>query len=160
MGKRSMPATAVVDPGRHLLSIAHLGAGQVIQVDTATDHVVRVVTLDETTGAELGRAPTGDCPDGLAYDAGSASHAATGAATAARSQPGVAPSPCSPSVTGTFECSDASPSPTVRRWSPSTLAVTAATSRSPPALTASPNFSSVSGNRPESQADRPSASGG
>jgi len=89
---------ASLDPARH---IAHLGASELIEVDTATNHVVRVVdhldgvhgllvvpalhrvfasatdanqvvTLDEDTGAVLGRAPTGDFPDGLAYQPGPA----------------------------------------------------------------------------------------
>src|SRR5947209_9847638 len=88
---------ASLDPDRGLLFIAHLGASQVIEVDTHAGRVVRVidgidnvhgvlvvparhrvyatatganrmVTLDEDTGRELARAPTGDYPDGLAYD--------------------------------------------------------------------------------------------
>lgn len=88
---------ASLDPAEHLLFIAHLGASELIEVDTATNRVVRVVhhldgvhgvlvvpalhrvfatatntnqvvTLDEDTGAVLGRAPTGDYPDGLAYE--------------------------------------------------------------------------------------------
>ena len=89
---------ASLDPSRHLLFIAHLGASEVIEVDTATKRVVRVVghldgvhgvlvvpalhrvfatatntneviTLDEDTGSVIGRAPTGAYPDGLAYEA-------------------------------------------------------------------------------------------
>ncbi|GHE00855.1 hypothetical protein GCM10010339_17570 [Streptomyces alanosinicus] len=88
---------ASLDPGRGLLFIAHLGAGEVIEVDVRTNHVVRVIgdlpgvhgvlvvpalhrvyatasdanqvaTIDETTGSVLHRSPTGDTPDGLAYD--------------------------------------------------------------------------------------------
>jgi hypothetical protein len=88
---------ASLDPGRGLLFLAHLGAGEIIEVDIRAGAVVRVirgidnvhgvlvvperhrlyatatgadqlVTLDEDTGADLGRAPTGDYPDGLAYD--------------------------------------------------------------------------------------------
>lgn len=86
-----------LDAQRGLLFIAHLGASEVIEVDVHANQVVRtipnisqvhgvlvvgslnrvyatatgadqVVALDETTGAELGRAPTGQYPDGLAYD--------------------------------------------------------------------------------------------
>jgi DNA-binding beta-propeller fold protein YncE len=88
---------ASLDAGRGLLFIAHLGASQVIEVDVHAHRVVRTITnlsqvhgvlvvpehhrlyatttgsnqmvaLDEDTGAELGRAPTGNYPDGLAYD--------------------------------------------------------------------------------------------
>ncbi|HEY6798056.1 MAG TPA: YncE family protein, partial [Kineosporiaceae bacterium] len=88
---------ASLDPGRHLLFVAHLGAGQIVEIDVSTRQVVRVIdhvpgvhgvlvvpalnrvyatatdadqvlTLDETTGAVLAHAPTGDYPDGLAYD--------------------------------------------------------------------------------------------
>jgi DNA-binding beta-propeller fold protein YncE len=88
---------ASLDPDRGLLFIAHLGASQVIEVDTRANRVVRVidgiddvhgvlvvparhrvyatasganrmVTIDEDTGAQLATAPTGDYPDGLAYD--------------------------------------------------------------------------------------------
>nr|WTB35147.1 YncE family protein [Streptomyces sp. NBC_00830] len=88
---------ASLDSDRGLLFIAHLGASQVIEVDVHTDRVVRVidglpgvhgvlvvpalhrvyatatdanevVALDEATGAVLHRSPTGDYPDGLAYD--------------------------------------------------------------------------------------------
>ena len=86
-----------LDPGRSLLFIAHMGAGQVIEVDVRAGRVVRtirglddvhgvivvprlhrvyatatgtdeLVALDEDTGRELGRAPTGAYPDGLAYN--------------------------------------------------------------------------------------------
>lgn len=88
---------ASLDSGRGLLFIAHLGASQVIEVDTHADKVVRTVydlpgvhgvlvvpalhrvyatasdanqvaAIDETTGKVLHRSPTGDTPDGLAYD--------------------------------------------------------------------------------------------
>lgn len=88
---------ASLDEHRGLLFIAHLGASEVIEVDVHANQVVRtipnlsqvhgvlvvpalnrvyatataanqVVALDEMTGAELGRAPTGEYPDGLAYD--------------------------------------------------------------------------------------------
>lgn len=88
---------ASLDTDRGLLFIAHLGASQVIEVDVRADRVVRtinglpgvhgvlvvpsrhtvyatatdahqVVALDETTGSVLHRSPTGDYPDGLAYD--------------------------------------------------------------------------------------------
>ncbi|EST35081.1 YncE family protein [Streptomyces roseochromogenus] len=88
---------ASLDPGRGLLFIAHLGASQVIEVDTHADKVVRtiydlpgvhgvlvvpalhrvyatasdanqVAAIDETTGKVLHRSPTGGTPDGLAYD--------------------------------------------------------------------------------------------
>jgi DNA-binding beta-propeller fold protein YncE len=88
---------ASLDAGRGLLFIAHLGASQVIEVDVRAHRVVRtinhlsqvhgvlvvperhrvyatatgtnqMVALDEDTGVELGRALTGNYPDGLAYD--------------------------------------------------------------------------------------------
>jgi DNA-binding beta-propeller fold protein YncE len=89
---------ASLDPGRGLLFIAHLGASDVIEVDIRAGRVLRtipnlsgvhgvlvvpalhrvyasatsghnmMVTLDEDTGAVLNHAPTGDYPDGLAYD--------------------------------------------------------------------------------------------
>jgi hypothetical protein len=88
---------ASLDPGRGLLFIAHLGAGQVIEADIRTRRIVRVITglpdvhgvlvvpalhrvyatatgantmtiLDEDTGRVLARTPTGAYPDGLAYD--------------------------------------------------------------------------------------------
>jgi DNA-binding beta-propeller fold protein YncE len=89
---------ASLDSGRGLLFIAHLGAGEVIEVDVHANTVVRtipniaqvhgvlvvpelhrvyatatgdnhMVVLDEDTGTVLNRAPTGQYPDGLAYDA-------------------------------------------------------------------------------------------
>jgi DNA-binding beta-propeller fold protein YncE len=88
---------ASLDPQRGLLFIAHLGAGQVIEVDIHAGRVVRtignlpgvhgvivvpdlhrvfatatgtneLVILDEDTGTPLARGPTGAYPDGLAYD--------------------------------------------------------------------------------------------
>ena len=88
---------ASLDEQRGVLFIAHLGASEVVEVDVHANQVVRtipniaqvhgvlvvptsnrvyatatganqVVAFDETTGAELGRAPTGQYPDGLAYD--------------------------------------------------------------------------------------------
>jgi DNA-binding beta-propeller fold protein YncE len=88
---------ASLDEQRGLLFIAHLGASEVVEVDVHANKVVRtipnlsqvhgvlvvgplnrvyatatganqVVAIDETTGAEVGRAPTGQYPDGLAYD--------------------------------------------------------------------------------------------
>jgi len=88
---------ADVDPGRHLLVVAHLGDSTVVALDVATRAVVwqahgiasvhgvravpslglvfatatgtnEVVALDEATGAEQRRAPTGPGPDGVAYD--------------------------------------------------------------------------------------------
>jgi len=88
---------ASLDAGRGLLFIAHLGAGQVIEVDIHTQKVVRtipnlpgvhgvlvlpdarrvyatatdanqMVILDEDTGTVLARGLTGAYPDGLAYD--------------------------------------------------------------------------------------------
>ncbi len=88
---------ASLDPERGLLFVAHLGASQVIEIDIRANRVVRVidgvdqahgvlvvtqrhrvyatatgtnhlVILNEDTGARLGQAPTGDYPDGLAYD--------------------------------------------------------------------------------------------
>jgi DNA-binding beta-propeller fold protein YncE len=88
---------ASIDSARGLLFIAHLGAGEVIEVDLHANTVVRtipnlpqvhgvlvvpdlhrlfatatgenqMVTVDEDTGAVLNRAPTGEYPDGLAYD--------------------------------------------------------------------------------------------
>jgi DNA-binding beta-propeller fold protein YncE len=86
-----------LDPERGLLFIAHLGAGEVVEVDIHTRQVVRtipnlpqahevlvvpelsrvyvtatgqnrLVILDEDTGAVIGQADTGDYPDGIAYD--------------------------------------------------------------------------------------------
>jgi DNA-binding beta-propeller fold protein YncE len=88
---------ASLDSGRGVLFIAHLGASEVIEVDLAAHRVVRtipnlsqvhgvlvvpmlhrvyasatgenrMVTLDEDTATVSGSAPTGDYPDGLAYD--------------------------------------------------------------------------------------------
>ncbi len=88
---------ASLDAERGLLFIAHLGASEVIEVDVHAHQVVRtfkglsqvhgvlvvpqrhqvyatatgsneMVTLDEDIGVELGRAHTGEYPDGLAYD--------------------------------------------------------------------------------------------
>lgn len=88
---------ASVDSVRGLLFLAHLGAGEVIEVDVRANTVVRtigdlaqvhgvlvvpalhrvfatatgddrMVSLDEDTGAVLYRTQTGDYPDGLAYD--------------------------------------------------------------------------------------------
>ncbi len=89
---------ASIDSGAHRLFLAHLGASELLTVDTATNQVVRrtpglaeihgvlvvpaqrrvyatatgtnqLVALDETSGAELWRAPTGSYPDGIAYAA-------------------------------------------------------------------------------------------
>jgi DNA-binding beta-propeller fold protein YncE len=86
-----------LDPGRGLLFIAHLGDSQVIETDIRARRVIRVITglpdvhgvlvvpalhrvyatatgdnqmaaIDEDTGRILHRTPTGDYPDGLAYD--------------------------------------------------------------------------------------------
>jgi DNA-binding beta-propeller fold protein YncE len=88
---------ASLDDQRGLLFIAHLGASEVVEVDVRANQVVRtipnisqvhgvlvvgplnrvyatatgadqVVAIDETTGIEIGRTPTGRYPDGLAYD--------------------------------------------------------------------------------------------
>jgi len=88
---------ASLDQARGLLFIAHLGASEVVEVDLRAQRVVRtipnlpgvhgtlvvpalhrvyatatgantMVMLDEDTGAVVGRAATGDYPDGLAYD--------------------------------------------------------------------------------------------
>jgi DNA-binding beta-propeller fold protein YncE len=88
---------ASLDEQCGILFIAHLGASEVVEVDVHANQVVRtvpnisqahgvlvvgplnrvyatatganqVVALDETTGAEIGRASTGQYPDGLAYD--------------------------------------------------------------------------------------------
>ena len=88
---------ASLDPGRGLLFIAHLGAGEVIEVSVRTGRVVRVIkalsdvhgvlvvpqlhrvyatatgdnavaAIDEDTGQILTRTATGAYPDGLAYD--------------------------------------------------------------------------------------------
>ena len=88
---------ASLDARRGLLFIAHLGASEVIEVNIHTGHIVRTIaglpdvhgvlvvpqlrrvyatatgsnamaTVDEDTGQVLTRTPTGDYPDGLAYD--------------------------------------------------------------------------------------------
>ena len=88
---------ASLDAGRGLLFIAHLGASEVIETDVRTGRVLRtigglsgvhgvlvvpglhrvyatatsdnaMVILDEDTGRVLSRTPTGEYPDGLAYD--------------------------------------------------------------------------------------------
>ena len=88
---------ASLDSERGLLFIAHLGASEVIEVDVHANRVVRTIpnlaqvhgvlvvpelhrvyatatgdnhmaVVDEDTGAVLNRAPTGQYPDGLAYD--------------------------------------------------------------------------------------------
>ena len=90
---------ASLDPGRGLLFVAHLGASQVIEINVRTDQVVgtvggisqvhgvlvvpalhrvyatatgtnTVVRIDEDTGQIMGQSPTGQYPDGLAYDPG------------------------------------------------------------------------------------------
>ncbi|PPJ34397.1 hypothetical protein C5E45_01175 [Nocardia nova] len=86
-----------LDAARGLLFVAHMGAGEVVEVDVRAHRVVRtiadvpdvhgvlvvadahrvyatatgrnqLVAIDEDTGAVLFTAPTGDYPDGLAYD--------------------------------------------------------------------------------------------
>ena len=88
---------ASLDEQRGILFIAHLGASEIVEVDIHANQVVRtipnisqvhgvlgvgplnrvyatatganqVVAIDESTGAEIRRAPTGQYPDGLAYD--------------------------------------------------------------------------------------------
>lgn len=88
---------AALDAGRGLLFIAHMGAGEVVEVDVRDRTVVRtlgdlpdvhgvivvpekrrvyatatgrnqLVALDEDSGAVIFTAPTDDYPDGLAYD--------------------------------------------------------------------------------------------
>jgi DNA-binding beta-propeller fold protein YncE len=90
---------ASLDPGRGLLFVAHLGASQVIEINVKTDQVVgtiggisqvhgvlvvpalhrlyatatgtnTVVVISEDTGQIMGQSPTGQYPDGLAYDPG------------------------------------------------------------------------------------------
>jgi DNA-binding beta-propeller fold protein YncE len=96
-GDSSRVDYASLDPSRGLLFIAHLGASEVVEVDVRNQRVVRtiggiagvhgvlvmpskhrvyatatdanrMVILDEDTGAQLASGPTGDYPDGLAYD--------------------------------------------------------------------------------------------
>lgn len=86
-----------LDAARGLLFVAHMGAGEVVEVDVRAHRVVRtladmpdvhgvlvvgdahrvyatvtgrnqLVAIDEDTGAVMFTAPTGDYPDGLAYD--------------------------------------------------------------------------------------------
>jgi DNA-binding beta-propeller fold protein YncE len=86
-----------LDADHGLLFVAHLGAGEVIEIDVRARRMVRtigdlpqvhgvlvvpalhrvyatatganqLVALDESTGAVIYRAPTGEYPDGLAYD--------------------------------------------------------------------------------------------
>jgi len=88
---------ASLDAERGLLFVAHLGASEVIEIDVRAHRVVRVipnmsqvhgvlvvpslhrfyatatgnntmVSLDEDTGAVLTTSPTGNYPDGLAFD--------------------------------------------------------------------------------------------
>ena len=88
---------ASLDPGRGLLFVAHLGASQVVEINIRTGRVVRtiggvsqvhavlvvpalhrvyatatgtdmLVRINEGTGRVLGQSPTGQYPDGLAYD--------------------------------------------------------------------------------------------
>ncbi|GEM33638.1 hypothetical protein NN3_46450 [Nocardia neocaledoniensis NBRC 108232] len=86
-----------LDPGSGALYIAHMGAGEVIEVDTRAHRVVRTIadlpgvhgvlavpgrhqvfatvtdrnqmaTIDADTGVVVRTTPTGEYPDGLAYD--------------------------------------------------------------------------------------------
>jgi YVTN family beta-propeller protein len=88
---------ASLNAQRGLLFVAHLGASEVVEIDAGAGRAVRtmpnlshvhgvlvvgtlrrvyatatgknqVVAIDENTGAEIARAPTGEYPDGLAYD--------------------------------------------------------------------------------------------
>jgi DNA-binding beta-propeller fold protein YncE len=88
---------ASLDPERGLLFIAHLGASELVEVDVHAGRVIRtisnlaevhgvlvvpalhrvyatataantMVSLDEDTGSVLATAPTGNYPDGLAFD--------------------------------------------------------------------------------------------
>jgi DNA-binding beta-propeller fold protein YncE len=88
---------ASLDAGQGLLFIAHLGASELVEVDVHSQKVVRTISgvasvhgvlvvpdkhrvyatatganrmvmFDEATGAQLASGPTGDYPDGLAYD--------------------------------------------------------------------------------------------
>lgn len=96
-GNNSRFDYATIDSSRGLMFIAHLGASEVIEVDVHANRVVRaipalaqvhgvlavaplnrvfatatgdnqIVAIDETSGQVVGRAPTGDYPDGIAYD--------------------------------------------------------------------------------------------
>ncbi|MBV8928729.1 MAG: YncE family protein [Mycobacteriaceae bacterium] len=96
-GDNSRFGSASIDASRGLLFTAHLGENEVIQVDVNAGRVVRtirqlpavhgvlaveelgrvyatatrvneVVAIDESTGQEIGRTPTGDYPDALAFD--------------------------------------------------------------------------------------------
>jgi hypothetical protein len=96
-GDNSRFDSASLDAEKGLLYISHIAENELIQVDVDARRVVRtipnltsvhgvlavgelnrvfanatrtrqVVAIDETTGAELGRAPTGDYPVALAYD--------------------------------------------------------------------------------------------
>lgn len=86
-----------LDPGRHLLFVAHLGASAIIVYDTSTNEVVRTIdgisdvhgvlvvpslnrvyatatgqneldVIDERSLQVVSSIPTGDYPDGVAYD--------------------------------------------------------------------------------------------
>ena len=88
---------ASLDTERGLLFVAHLGASEVVEIDVRANKVVRTITglsqvhgvlvvpalrrvyatatganqvvaLNEDTGDVINHAPTGDYPDGLAYD--------------------------------------------------------------------------------------------
>ncbi|WP_040809201.1 YncE family protein [Nocardia concava] len=88
---------ASLDSGRGLMFLAHMGAGEIVEVDIRAHSVVRtipdtpdvhgvlvvpdkhrvyatvtgrdqLVALDEDTGAVLFTAPTGKYPDGMAFD--------------------------------------------------------------------------------------------
>ncbi len=96
-GNNSRFDYASLDSGRGLLFIAHLGVGEVIEVDLRANSVLRTIgdlaqvhgvlvvpelhrvfatatgdnhmaSIDEDTGVVLYRTPTGEYPDGLAYD--------------------------------------------------------------------------------------------
>lgn len=96
-GDNSRFDSASLDVAKGLLYISHIAENELIQVDVNAQRVVRtipnltsvhgvlavgelnrvfanatrarqVVAIDETTGTELGRAPTGDYPVALAYD--------------------------------------------------------------------------------------------
>jgi DNA-binding beta-propeller fold protein YncE len=96
-GDNSRFDSASLDTDKGLLYISHIAENELIQVDVNAQRVVRtipnltsvhgvlavgelnrvfanatrtkqVVAIDETTGAEIGRAPTGEYPVALAYD--------------------------------------------------------------------------------------------